>query len=61
MLAQMPKADEATRYGSNSALLPEAPTLADLGIERMQSSRWQQIARLPEQSFEELISTLKTE
>ncbi len=61
MLAKMPKADEATRYGSNTMLLPETPTLADLGIERMQSSRWQTIASLPDEEFEKHIAETKAE
>ena len=32
-----------------------SPTLQDLGIHRMQSMRWQQIADLPEESFENKI------
>ncbi len=40
-------------------LLPEAPTLSELGIERMQSSRWQAIARLDAQVFEDHILETK--
>lgn len=65
MLARMPK-NEGERgqfTGSNIMLHPEEvpPTLADLGIERMQSSRWQTIASLPEDLFEEHIQEVKAE
>lgn len=65
MLAQMPMAI-GTDYGGRTSLdgnrdLPSnpPPTLADLGIERMQSSRWQMIAGLPEDKFEEHITETK--
>lgn len=35
--------------------------LSDLGIDRDQSSRWQQIARVPEPVFEQHVSTFKAE
>jgi ParB family chromosome partitioning protein len=49
--------------GSNIMLPPEndVPTLADLGIGRMQSSRWRTIARIPENKFEEHIATVKAQ
>jgi len=36
-----------------------APSLKDLGIEKTQSMRWQQIADLPEESFENKIEEVK--
>lgn len=32
------------------------PTLSDLGITRMQSSRWQAVARVPEEMFEDYVA-----
>lgn len=37
-----------------------APTLDDIGITRMQSSRWQSVADIPEDKFEQHIETMKT-
>jgi phage N-6-adenine-methyltransferase len=39
--------------------VPGTPTLKDLGIHRLQSQRWQQIADLPEESFENKIEEVK--
>ena len=36
------------------------PTLSELGIGRMQSSRWQLIASLPEETFEAYIAEVKS-
>jgi len=44
---------------SHDVIIP--PKLADLGIERMQSHRWQQIAHLPEEVFEREISDAQTD
>ncbi len=62
MLAQMPKATGAD-YGGRTSLdgnreLPSnpPPTLTELGIEKMQSSRWQMVASVPEDVFEEHIN-----
>jgi hypothetical protein len=44
----MPK-HPGNRYGGNAAL---PPSLADLGIGKMDSSRWQQIAAIPPEVFE---------
>jgi hypothetical protein len=41
------------KSGGNSVLPPtEAPTLADLGIEKIDASRWQKLAAVPEHAFE---------
>jgi site-specific DNA-methyltransferase (adenine-specific) len=47
--------------GGNTVLPPEddLPTLADLGLSKMQSSRWQTIAAMPEDAFEEHIAKTK--
>ena len=58
MLAQMPKAEGAAVEGWKTRS-QDVTTLADLGIEKMQSSRWQQIASLPEKVFEEFITETK--
>ena len=71
MLARMPK-NEGTKgqlvsrgvIGGNTMLPPiknDAPTLADLGIEKTQSSRWQQIASLTDEVFEEHITDTKSD
>lgn len=39
----------------------DTPTLEELGIARNDSSRWQQIAAMPEQAFEEFIDDAKAE
>jgi hypothetical protein len=39
---------------------PEAPTLADLGISKKQSSRWQAVASVPEPVFEQHIAETKS-
>ena len=64
MLAQMPKAEGGQPYqeknSTGNIVLPvDTPTLSDLGIEKMQSSRWQMVASLPEDEFEELITETK--
>ena len=62
MLAKMPKASGGQPYQSTSNnLLPVELTLADLGIEKIQSSRWQQIAEMPEVEFERHIEETRGE
>jgi len=69
LLAQMPK-NEGERgkiqehlTGSNIMLSPadDTPTLKEMGIEPMQSSRWQMIADLSEEQFEEHIAEIKAD
>jgi N6-adenosine-specific RNA methylase IME4 len=59
MLSEMPKANGA-EYGGRPTLdgnrvLPSnpTPTLADLGVTKIQSSRWQRLACLDEKAFEQ--------
>ena len=60
LLAETPL-NEGTRLGGNTMLPPdESPRLADLGVSRMQSHRWQRIAKLPEPEFEDFIDTTKS-
>lgn len=63
MLAKMPMNEGGRPSETSNVMLPviDTPTLADLGIERMQSSRWQTIASLPEDVFEEHIQEVKAE
>jgi N6-adenosine-specific RNA methylase IME4 len=58
MLAQMPM-----QHGARPADmgLQDVTPLSDLGIEKIQSHRWQEIARLPEDVFEEHITETKAE
>ena len=61
LLAEMEKQDGGDAMRARSHDVTEVPpTLADLGIERMQSSRWQAIASLPEEKFEGYIKERMT-
>jgi len=62
MLAGMPK-NEGTRLGGNIVLPPDAgtPTLDDMGITPMQSSRWQAVAAISEVAFEAYVREPKDE
>jgi ParB family chromosome partitioning protein len=40
-------------------LLPVLPTLKELGVEKIESQRWQRIASIPEEEFEKKITTAK--
>ena len=61
ILAQMPK-NEGYLYRGNT-MLPRGnePVLADLGIEKMQSSRWQMVASVPDDIFEEHIAETRAD
>ena len=49
-----------TRLGGNIVLPPDdTPTLSDLGITKMQSSRWQLESTVPEKQFERYVAETK--
>ncbi len=62
MLAGMEKNRGAEGVGSNQYEVrfrdetAPAPTLADMGITKGQSSRWQQLASVPEADFERVLA-----
>lgn len=58
MLAEMPKAQGASVEGWKTRS-HDVTTLEDMGIEKMQSSRWQAIASLPDAEFEKHITETK--
>jgi hypothetical protein len=49
--------NQYTRNGSSSVLLP--PTLKEIGVSKTDSSRWQQLASIPETEFENAIGQAK--
>jgi len=61
MLADMEMnvGSKKTKAGGNTMLPPEK--LSDIGITKMQSSRWQAIARVPEAKYEELVAVCQEE
>lgn len=55
LLREMPK-NGGTRLGGDKVLPPDdTATLADLGISKHESSRWQKLAEIPEPDFEQAI------
>lgn len=58
LLAEMPKQD-GTPSDKLSPGVQQPPKLADIGITRKQSSRFQEIAAIPEPVFEEVIAETK--
>jgi hypothetical protein len=52
IVAKMERAKPGQADGSGRR--PSAPTLADLGVTKSQSSRWQALARMPEPAYQEL-------
>ena len=62
LLARMPKADGgvATRARLHRATESQPPTYAELGIEKTQAHRWQTVATMPEDDFEEHIAKVKS-
>ena len=64
LLADMEKRDGGDAQRTRSQRVTESevpPRLADMGISRMQSSRWQAIAAVPEAIFEEHVAAVKAE
>lgn len=61
MLAMMPKAKPtgSNQYEDRLHDVTDPPTLADLGIEKIQSHRWQMVASVPDDVFEEHIAETK--
>ena len=58
-LKTQPKAS-GVRLGGNKMLPPNnAPTLAELGVTKIESSRWQRIANISDERFEEYIDKAK--
>lgn len=51
-----------TRLGGNVVLPPDdRPTLEDMGVTKMQSSRWQTMAEVPEEQFEQFVAETKAD
>jgi DNA modification methylase len=59
ILKDTPKNEGGLLRGNTVLPRDDTPTLDDLGISKMQSSRWQAIAALPEDEFEEYIQETK--
>lgn len=63
MLAAMPKSTGAMGSGSNQhevrSPLGTAPTLSELGITKNQSARWQKLAAVPQDQFEQAVAAAK--
>jgi site-specific DNA-methyltransferase (adenine-specific) len=66
LLTEMEKAkgggDGSNQYRKSNRsheVTSSSPTLADIGITKMQSSRWQQVASIPENIFEQFIKDTK--
>lgn len=61
MLARMPKNEGGLLRGNIMLPRDETPTYDDLGIEKMQAHRWQMVASVPDEVFEEHIAETKAE
>lgn len=59
LLANMDRHPPGPSKQDQSQRGTEPPTLSELGIDRKQSSRWQQVAALPEKRFEKHIAETK--
>lgn len=57
LLAKMPKNEGGKPSVTSDSVLPViAPTLTDVGISKMESSRAQAIASIPEPIFEQIVA-----
>lgn len=59
MLAEMPKNPGELRNSSRSHDVTATKTLADIGISKNESSRWQKLAAVSETQFEQAVSAAK--
>gem|GEM_PF-3015798 len=59
MLVEREKHPPGPPKQDTSHYVTQPPRLEDLGISRMQSSRWQLVASIPEQAFEERVESRK--
>lgn len=63
MLAEMPKATgKSGQFTGGHTMLPpvkEEKTLADIGVTKNESSRWQKLAAVPESQFEQAVTAAK--
>lgn len=61
VLAEMQKAKPrgSNQYEERSRAATDPPKIADLGITKTQSSRWQQLAKMPAESFEAHVDAAK--
>jgi len=60
ILTDMPKNEGTRTIGRNTVIPPsDTPRLADLGLTRVESSRFQQIAKIPEPVFEQHVAEAK--
>lgn len=59
MLAEMPKNPGKLNNSSRSRDATTTKTLSELGINKTQSSRWQKLAAVPEDQFEQAIAAAK--
>lgn len=59
MLAEMPKAKGELRNSSRSHDVTATKTLADIGISKNESSRWQKLAAVSDEKFEHAVAAAK--
>lgn len=61
LLRRMAETGERVKGGDPKSRPVTLATLADLGVSKMQSSRWQKLAELPDDSFERKVEAAKHE
>ena len=59
LLKEIPKAKGAAEKGWNKTVSQATTALSNMGISRDQSSKWQKIASIPEDKFENFLSVQK--